>query len=480
MTGTQDDSIRVVRLSELVDALVVCLMNRRVYPPVHPRVRSSQSEILSALGALAGGDASAIVTLGVVDGFLVHEGRPLIGASLSAKRLIDAITERGSGAIQIDAATTEQDLVGLMTVLCGRASECTGADSANQRLQAEGCTRIRMLPPFQHGAAGGQDPRAAGSESGGTGSSLSSVQLPIGLYQSSVQLLQGLTIAVTQGEKLGFEGAQSCVEGLLERLGRDAAGLLTMARYEQHDAYTFGHSIRVGLLALNFGQHLTRDPLLLNRIGVAALLHDIGKSKIPFEVLHCRTRLDAEQKRVMEQHPVLGAQILLDNGGCDMMCVACAFGHHLTQGSGGYPKLQHTPHISLATKIVKICDVYEALTAVRPYKDPMSPLRAFRIMLSMRHHFDEPLLRRFIEINGLYPLGSEVKLTTGERARIEAQGNAVHLPVVRLLSTPQGEPLHVEDRVVMDLSSGTPARMGIRVESLLGVRDAVPALAGAG
>ena len=334
MTEIKDDQARAAAISELVDAFVVSMMNTRIYPPSHPRVVASLGEIRSALQKAP--FATGPVTLGIVDKCLVFEGRPLIGASLSAKRLIDAIADRGAGAIELTSEVTEHELRSLLGVLCTRSGELATIEQADRRLAAENCRWVRLLPPYSRASGGGTTGLGETPEGLLRTNALDNVTVPITLYQSTVQLLQGLTITVNQGSALSFESAQACIQDLIGQLRMDAGSLLRMSRYEQHDAYTFGHSIRVCMLAVNFARHLTADEALLNRIGVAALLHDIGKSKIPFEVLHCRTRLDSEQKRVMEQHSVLGAQILMDNGGCDPMCVACAFGHHLTTGAGGY------------------------------------------------------------------------------------------------------------------------------------------------
>src|SRR5262249_17314636 len=144
--------------------------------------------------------------------------------------------------------------------------------------------------------------------------------------------------------------------------------------------------IRVCLMALNYARAFTNDQEFLLRVGSAALLHDVGKARVPFEVLHCKGRLSAEHRREMERHPELGAEILLDSKGVDPMAVTAAFGHHKTTSYGGYPKTLHQAQLSTVTKIVKVCDVFESLTAVRPYKPAMSPVRAYRIMMSMQGH----------------------------------------------------------------------------------------------
>jgi HD-GYP domain-containing protein (c-di-GMP phosphodiesterase class II) len=149
--------------------------------------------------------------------------------------------------------------------------------------------------------------------------------------------------------------------------------------------------------------------------------------------------------------------MLLDAPNSDPMAVSIAFGHHRTTTGGGYPDTLHRPDLSLATKIVKICDVYEALTAVRPYKPRMSPTRAYRIMIAMQDHFDAPVLKRFIQVNGIYPTGTRVRLSDGSVARVERQTKAPLLPVVDVEVTAEGRVLPREEQRTIDLNARSGA-----------------------
>lgn len=153
----------------------------------------------------------------------------------------------------------------------------------------------------------------------------------------------------------------------------------------------------------------------------------------------------------MNMHPVHGGQILLESTNPDPLAVATAFSHHQNADGTGYPDALRGDRPSGATMIVKLADVYEALTAVRPYKPSMSPTRAYRIMMDMHGHFDRSLLRRFIEINGVYPVGSRVQLSTGETARVIELTDSLLEPVVRTEQAASGEVLFAEDVQRLDL-----------------------------
>ncbi|MCP3915254.1 MAG: HD domain-containing protein [bacterium] len=306
-----------------------------------------------------------------------------------------------------------------MQVQVERAAEALHEDHGSAA--AAGDALVRFLPPYSGTAADGSeqvfDPRGV-------------IDLPMRTYQGIVDMLQDVMVRAASGEPIAVDKARGFVETVLNRLDVDPATMMSLGRYERYDAFTFGHSIRVAFLALNFARTFVTDEELLHRIGIAAMLHDVGKAWVPFEVLHSTGRLSDEERQQMNRHTEYGGQILLELAGGDPMVVAAAFGHHRTGDGGGYPKTIHEAELSTCTRVVKICDVYEALTAVRPYKDRMSPLRAYRVMMSMKGHFDPFLLWHFIQRNGLYPDGSRVRLSTGDEASVVAQGNRVDRPLV--------------------------------------------------
>jgi HD-GYP domain-containing protein (c-di-GMP phosphodiesterase class II) len=203
---------------------------------------------------------------------------------------------------------------------------------------------------------------------------------------------------------------------------------------------------------MNFARELTDDRDLLIRIGTAALLHDVGKSLIPFEILHATGVLSEEERRQMNRHAELGAECLLCHDDSDPLAIAAAFGHHRAPDGSGYPRTVHDHETDVVTDIVKICDVFEALTAARPYKQPMSPIRAYRVMLAMGEKLNQRLLRRFVEVNGIYPIGQLVELDDGGVAIVRAQGASPLQPKVALLDSEHSQDLVEEEPQILDLA----------------------------
>ncbi len=449
------------QITDFVDELVVGLLNSRIYWSEHPRVQVSIRDLRALIPTLLARSTEKSLALAIVGEHFVYQQRPLLGASLAAPRLIRAIRERGAGGMEFDAEAPESDFVRFFEILTLTAPEHEDFDRINHRLQERGCSRIRLLPPYR-AEAGRVGLRSLGvAQYDASARKPANALVPVELYQGVVDLLQETTIAICHGGLIKFTDARTCIEGVLRNLEEDVGSLFGLSRYERYDAFTFGHSIRVALLALQFARSLTKDSELLNRIGVAALLHDVGKARVPFEVLHCKGGLSPEQRLEMEKHPVYGAEILMDHQECDPMAYTAAFGHHCAGPDRGYPKTLHEHRLSVVTQIVTICDVYEALTAVRPYKPAMSSVRALRIMVAQKERFDPAMLHRFICTIGAYPTGTLVRLSSGDMARVRGQTAHIQQPIVETVLDQGGRRLTEGERRTVDLSQGAEAPLAV-------------------
>lgn len=451
-------------VSRFVDRLVFALVNAQLYGASNLRVREAAADAAKALREYAHAVHSAAVVVGAVGGQVVFEGHPVLGASLFAKRLLKRIEEQGAGGIEFACTVRDEDVAGLVACLARRSEPGDDLDVAAKDLAARGVAGVRFLPPYSNEAAEAAEAEPAASEP---------VSL-VKLHQSTVDLLQGVTITVCQGHDIDLGRVSELVDGMIEGLSSDSGRLHALAHYPDHDFFTFGHSIRVALLALDVAREATPDVALLKRVGLSALLHDVGKALISWEVLHKRDVLTSEERREMQRHPVLGAGILMANRETDPLAVATAYGHHGTMEGGGYPRTCDEFHQSWVTRLVKVCDVYEALTAARPYKPAMSPERAFRTMLDMPGHFDIEILRWFVRCVGIYPTGTRVRLDDGSLANVVRQTGDLRRPVVEVVETRDG-PIEAEKRTSLDLATA-PTGGPTLVRESLGIPDATAML----
>jgi HD-GYP domain-containing protein (c-di-GMP phosphodiesterase class II) len=209
--------------------------------------------------------------------------------------------------------------------------------------------------------------------------------------------------------------AQKAVHLVVE----DESILLGMTTIKNYDEYTFNHSVNVSIYSLAMGKRLGFSKKTLTELGITALLHDIGKSKIPREILNKPASLDEEEWLLMKRHPLMGVEIVLNLkqlGEINPRMVIGIFDHHLQCDLSGYPKLFRRKEVSLFGRIIQIADAYDAMTTPRIYKTtPYTPEQALAIMLRERTvHFDPVLLKIFIGLVGIYPIGSLVLLNTHE------------------------------------------------------------------
>jgi HD-GYP domain-containing protein (c-di-GMP phosphodiesterase class II) len=247
--------------------------------------------------------------------------------------------------------------------------------------------------------------------------------------------------------------AQNAVKLVMQ----DESILLGLTTIKNYDEYTFNHSVNVSIFALAIGRRLGFSKKTMTELGITAMLHDLGKSKVPREVLNKPAALNDEEWAQMKKHPLMGVEIVLNLkqlGEINPKMVIGIFDHHLKNNLSGYPKLFRKKDPSLYGRIIQIVDVYDAMTTPRVYrKAPFTPDQALAIMLKDRGvHFDPVLLKIFIGLVGLFPIGSLVQLDTGEMAivyKANPDAKLLDRPTVIVLSKDQAGEMKTK---VVDLS----------------------------
>ena len=202
------------------------------------------------------------------------------------------------------------------------------------------------------------------------------------------------------------------------------------------DEYTFKHSVDVATISMIIGKKLGMSHDDVYDLGISGLLHDIGKSKIPNEILNKPGRLTDEEFEIMKQHSVYGYRILQEKPDIKENIKMGVLQHHEKTNSKGYPMGVGASQISQFAKIISVADIYDALVTERPYKHGFSPRDAVEMLMAMTGELDLSSLRAFMGSVILYPVGSTVDLSNGERARVvENYEEAIMRPKVVGLTT---------------------------------------------
>jgi putative nucleotidyltransferase with HDIG domain len=181
---------------------------------------------------------------------------------------------------------------------------------------------------------------------------------------------------IRDGSKLPLVEAEAVVRSLTIAMHAEQAMVLPLLQLKEFDQYTTTHSMNVSVLAMALGEFLELGPATVRALGVAGLLHDLGKVCIPRDILVKPGALTDSERQVIQQHPATGARMLLEHSEPMELAAVVAYEHHVRLDGGGYPKLQNTRGAQYASRIVHICDVYDALRTTRPYRHAWESERA--------------------------------------------------------------------------------------------------------
>lgn len=234
-------------------------------------------------------------------------------------------------------------------------------------------------------------------------------------YTKATALTRSFMDDVRLGRAINMKALENTVSDWAGSIIRCPEILSWVSKIRQKDTYTSDHCMNVGILGMVFGRHLGADVDEMKRIGLAGLLHDVGKMRIPDEILNKEGALTAEEYRVMCLHPKLGRDILIADKSAPHTAIDVCYGHHESLDGTGYPRKVPSSGISDLTRMITICDVYDAITSDRIYKKGQSSYEAVKVLYDNRGtKFDSQLVEEFIKCVGLYPAGSIVELRNRE------------------------------------------------------------------
>jgi HD-GYP domain-containing protein (c-di-GMP phosphodiesterase class II) len=244
--------------------------------------------------------------------------------------------------------------------------------------------------------------------------------------------------------------SKRAIQFLIDQLIKDEGKLMSLTSIKSFDEYTFAHSVNVCILSVALGTRLGLSKRELSELGFAALFHDVGKVRLPIEILNKPGELTEEEWVEVRKHPVFGVKALLARRSIDRFCtraMVVSFEHHQKLDQTGYPETSVQRDLDLFSRIVTIVDVYDSMTSGRVYaKTPLTPDEALRRMLQKQgKSFDAVLLKVFINMLGIYPVGSVVVLDTGEIGVVmEANPAELSRPEVAIIADRFGKRDKVE------------------------------------
>ncbi len=352
MINTQDK-----HLQKMIRLLTTAAANSALYNPEHRQVLRLNKQALNELQQLF--NLHGNVTLKVIDEKLIFSNQP-VENNLAVERLLDALAKNGISHLQIDPGVYAEELLGLINILS--KSPDKQIDIKNSENIHYGQIEIRYKDAGSKQFSGLDLAEIADYEA----------DRFMDIYQS-----------VRNKQKLEMSGINEIVDGFVNAFNSQSDAFMAIAPLRSMDEYTYTHSTNICMLNLAQAKVLGIEGQLLNDIGIAAMLHDVGKMFISPEILSKSGQLDQKEWEIMQQHPRLGAEYLLNTPGVPRLAVVTAFEHHMRYDKAGYPQTSRPWKQHICSHITAISDTYDAMRTHRAYEESLEIEQIISVMLDL-------------------------------------------------------------------------------------------------
>jgi HD-GYP domain-containing protein (c-di-GMP phosphodiesterase class II) len=353
----------------------------------------------------------------------------------SFSHILGLFTQCGIGAVRIDEGVERRGLqifVSLLLTYAAKDANPNKLSEIGQKLTEGGVTYITVEPPLETEEEEEELERQK--------------EAAKRTYARSVAVTKEVINSIRMGRTANVKKVKRAVQAIVDQVLNNETSLMGLTTLRDYDEYTFTHSVNVCIFSVALGRKLGFTKVQLFDLGIAALFHDVGKSRVPLEVLNKEGGLTDEEWRIMTAHPWLGVLTLFGlrgYGEIPYRGMVVAYEHHMKVDLTGYPKSVRQRELSIFSKIVAVADGFDAATSRRVYQTiPIQPDEVLREMWeNPRRGYDPVVVKAFINLIGIYPVGTCVILDSYEVAIVHAANPdvaEVHRPVVQIVTTPDG------------------------------------------
>lgn len=417
---------------DLVRRLGALLRGAQLYSPGHPLTARTTAAVLETLRQIHTDSGS--IAIGFVGHEIVVGGIPLPRTRENMGELIKRLHAHGIERITIDRGVEADELVTFMQ-LVGRSGPQSNGEAGPDG--QDGANEIN-LPHIRAGRI------RAESRSDGPMPATTSLRQ---MYEQAVATAEVVWESAKTEGKPELPTARATVDGLAESVTHNRTALLGLAAMKEYDNYTFTHMVNVSILTMAQARALGIEGRLLRELGLSALMHDIGKTRTPLEILNKPESLTDQEFAIMKRHTIDGAEILRRTPEIPTLAPVVALEHHMRLDGQGYPEQISRESLNLGTMLCGIADVYDAMRSLRKYQGAFPTDRILEVLRrNDGRQFDQHLVRRFVQLLGIYPPGNLVRLNTGEVAVVvQANASDPYRPRVRLVFNAAGERMTVSE-----------------------------------
>jgi HD-GYP domain-containing protein (c-di-GMP phosphodiesterase class II) len=435
----------------LILGLYGALRSIKLYPVENPVVQKALDDLTAAAAEVLRQEGE--LELRVSSEFIFVNATRLrldLENYASFSHLLSLFRASGVGAVALRSGVTRRDWLVLLSLLQAPGRDETPEARFQQLLAKLEQAQVRLFELAESTASEDEEAREKAKEAAKR------------TYSQSVAVTKDLMTSVRIGRSPNIKKIKRVVQGIVDQILNEETSLIGLTTIRDYDEYTFTHSVNVCILAVALGKRLGLTKLQLYDLGMAALFHDIGKSRVPLEILNKSGQLTDEEWRFMAAHPWLGVLALFQVRGQQELpyrAMVVAHEHHMKTDLTGYPKVLRQRTMSMFSKIVAVADGFDAATSRRAYQTVPHP--PTDVVIEMRDNprrgMDPVLVKAFMNLAGIYPVGTLVVLDTFELAVVHASNPIPEMlsrPIVRIVSDDRGNLVH--PGVLVDLSERTP------------------------
>jgi putative nucleotidyltransferase with HDIG domain len=423
---------------EILRRFAASLRSTQLYSKGHPIIARNLESLSAAFQLLH--SLQPTIVIGLVGDEVIVDDTPMAKADTLGS-FVRRLQQSGVERVTIDRGVTKDEVTAFIDAVT----------ATEQRTDSEGTVAFPPMPHIRVGRVTIE--QRVESDLGDMGTIKR-------LYTEAVSAANNVwESAQTEGQP-DATVARTMIDGLAQAVAQNRTALLALTTLKNYDNYTFTHMVNVSILTMGQARGLGIDGPLLREFGLAALMHDIGKVRTPLEVLNKPDKLTDEEFTVMKRHVVDGAEILRMTPDVPALAPVIAFEHHLRSDGSGYPHGVKRPALNIGTMLCSIADVYDAMRSQRRYQQAFPTERILEVLKrNDGQQFDQHLVRRFVQLIGIYPAGNLVRLNTGEVAVVrQVYAPDPYRPLVRVLIDNEGRRLDTTYELNLWETMEDPAR----------------------